>query len=113
MSAGFEEGEGHPQGVPLRGFGGGLGTHEGRPGGECGAVCVGRGWALRCLRWLTPLYEIRRGVGGSSVAAGRQGRITRTLAAAGGFRRGGVAGAEPPHKGGPNRPDRPTAVVSG
>ena len=28
-------------------------------------------------------------------------------------RRGGVAGAEPPHKGGPNRPDRPTAVVSG
>ncbi len=27
-------------------------------------------------------------------------------------RRGGVAGAEPPHKGGPNRPDRPTAVVS-
>ena len=22
-------------------------------------------------------------------------------------RRGGVAGAEPPHKGGPNRPDRP------
>ena len=28
-------------------------------------------------------------------------------------RRGGVAGAEPPHKGGPNRPDRTTAVVSG
>ena len=26
---------------------------------------------------------------------------------------GGVAGAEPPHKGGPNRPDRTTAVVSG
>ena len=26
---------------------------------------------------------------------------------------GGVAGAEPPHKGGPNRPDRITAVVSG
>ena len=25
----------------------------------------------------------------------------------GGFRRGGVAGAEPPHKGGPSRPDRP------
>ena len=25
---------------------------------------------------------------------------------------GGVAGAEPPHKGGPNRPDRTTAVVS-
>jgi len=24
-------------------------------------------------------------------------------------RRGGVAGAEPPHKGGPNRPDRPNA----
>ena len=24
-------------------------------------------------------------------------------------RRGGVAGAEPPHKGGPNRPDRPKA----
>ncbi len=34
----------------------------------------------------------------------------------GGFRRGGVAGAEPPHKGGPNRPDRPElqwSVVSG
>ena len=28
-------------------------------------------------------------------------------------RRGGVAGAEPPHKGGPNRPDRTTAVVGG
>ena len=31
-------------------------------------------------------------------------------------RRGGVAGAEPPHKGGPNRPDRPKlqwSVVSG
>ena len=31
-------------------------------------------------------------------------------------RRGGVAGAEPPHKGGPNRPDRPKLqwlVVSG
>ena len=27
-------------------------------------------------------------------------------------RTGGVAGAEPPHKGGPNRPDRTTAVVS-
>ena len=27
--------------------------------------------------------------------------------------RGGVAGAEPPHKGGPNRPDRTTAVISG
>ena len=26
---------------------------------------------------------------------------------------GGVAGAEPPHKGGPNRPNRTTAVVSG
>ena len=34
----------------------------------------------------------------------------------GGCRRGGVAGAEPPHKGGPNRPDRPElqwSVVSG
>ena len=31
-------------------------------------------------------------------------------------RRGGVAGAKPPHKGGPNRPDRPelqSSVVSG
>ena len=28
-------------------------------------------------------------------------------------RRGGVAGAEPPHKGGPNRPHPTTAVVSG
>ena len=55
------------------------------------------------------------GWGRSMVAAGGQGRITRTLAAAGGFR-GGVAGAEPPHKGGPNRPDRPELqwlVVSG
>ena len=31
----------------------GLGTYEGCPGGECGAVCVGSGWALRCLRWIT------------------------------------------------------------
>jgi len=28
-------------------------------------------------------------------------------------RRGGVAGAEPPHKGGPNRPDRPKARREG
>ncbi len=28
-------------------------------------------------------------------------------------RRGGVAGAEPPHKGGPNRPDRPNARREG
>ena len=52
-------------------------------------------------------------VGEARVAAGRQFRISHTLAEAGGFRRGGVAGAEPPHKGGPNRPDRKTAVVSG
>ena len=82
----------------------------------CQDLCVGllmvmEGWIgadldLPCLRRLTPGYKPRRGVGGSSVAAGGQRHITHTLAAAGGFR-GGVAGAEPPHKGGPNRPDRP------
>ena len=88
---------------------------------SAGLLTVVEGWVgadldLPCLRRLTPGYEPRRGVRGSSVAAGGQGRIAHTLAAAGGFRRGGVAGAEPPHKGGPNRPDRPElqwSVVSG
>ena len=50
------------------------------------------------------------------VDTGRQFRIAHTLATTRGCRRGGVAGAEPPHKGGPNRPDRPELqwlVVSG
>ena len=44
---------------------------------------------------------------------GRQFRIAHLLATTRGCRRGGVAGAEPPHKGGPNRPDRPNARREG
>ena len=69
------------------------------------AVNVGHGWELARLRW--HIFGTSHQAGEARVAAGRQGRITHTLSAAGGFRRGGVAGAEPPHKGGPNRPDRP------
>ena len=72
----FEGGPGHPQGVPLRGDLAGLGAHEGCPCGECDAVCVGPGGALRCVacagsRWV----RATTGVGGSTVAAGRQGHI--------------------------------------
>ena len=54
--------------------------------------------------------------GESWADTGRLFRIAHTLATTRGCRRGGVAGAEPPHKGGPNRPDRPElqwSVVSG
>ncbi|MCY3990679.1 MAG: hypothetical protein OXF50_05545, partial [Caldilineaceae bacterium] len=73
------------------------GTYKGCPYGGFGAVYVGRGWAFLRLRWIT--FGTSHQVGEARVAAGRQGRITRTLDAARGCRRGGVAGAEPPHKG--------------
>ena len=56
----------------------------------------------------------RRGVGWG-VNPGRSGSsrsFCHTLDAAG-VVGGGVAGAEPPHKGGPNRPDRPNARGEG
>ena len=61
--------------------------------------------------WILPL-----GGGVAWADTGRQFRIAHPLATTRGCRRGGVAGAEPPHKGGPNRPDRPEgqwSVVSG
>ena len=67
-------------------------------------------WArLSCLRWHF-FWESAswRGVGWG-VNPGRSGSsrsFCHTLDAAG-VVGGGVAGAEPPHKGGPNRPDRP------
>ena len=64
----------------------------------------GRGWPE-----LAGLRAGQAGPGGagvgSAVAWGLAG-VARTGGKAC-CRRGGVAGAEPPHKGGPNRPDRP------
>ena len=82
------------------------------------AVNVGHFWelpGLSCLRWHMLGMCQDAGWGVSPAAARRQLQISHTLAAARGCR-GGVAGAEPPHKGGPNRPDRPElqwSVVSG
>ena len=73
----------------------GLGTHKGCPYGDLRGR-EGPGWGTLCR--LGTCYEYRDRVG------------------EGCCRRGGVAGAEPPHKGGPNRPDRPELqqlVVSG
>ena len=64
----------------------GLGTHKGCPYGDMMGL-AGRGLAGHFR--LGTCYKYRHPVD--------QGCC----------RRGGVAGAEPPHKGGPNRPDRP------
>ena len=82
------------------------GTHKGCPCGKCGAVCVGPGWALRCLRWMTLGTRHDGGWGGKSGRSGSS-RSYYGHTRCGGRFRGGVAGAEPPHKGGPTRPDRP------
>ena len=108
------------RGAPTRGMAGlrvfgdaDLGTHKGAPSWHVW------GWRARAPTGV-PLRGYcgneAPGGGEARVAAGRQFRIAHTLAAAGGFRTGGVAGAEPPHKGGPNRPDRTElqwSVVSG
>ena len=56
------------------------------------------------------LNEIGAGTGGSGLAKlfrlGTRHQCRNQVGEAC-CRRGGVAGAEPPHKGGPNRPDRP------
>ena len=69
-----------------------------------GHICA---WPrLSCLRWHSfGASASWRGVAWADT--GRQFRIAHLLATTRGCRRGGVAGAEPPHKGGPNRPDRP------
>ena len=91
------------------------------PGGKCLqyfcsglsmviAVNVGYVWELprlACLRWHILGICQGEGCGGSPAAARSQLRITHTPATARTGLGGGVAGAEPPHKGGPNRPDRP------
>ncbi len=81
-------------------------------GGDGGLVLIGR-----CVAWLVGAGShseraTRRGE--ARVAAGRQARIALTLAAARGLA-GGVAGAEPPHKGGRLRPTAQLqwSVVSG
>ena len=83
-------GRGQAQGLPLpvRAAGGG------GKGGACGDLTgrAGRGLAESFRLgtcWIAGAWAARHVVGG------------------------GVAGAEPPHKGGPTRPDRTTAVVSG
>ena len=88
---GFGGGRGHPQGVPL-------------------PACAARGG--RATGGAGTLVERGGTVGEARADTGRQFRIAHTLATTRGCRRGGVAGAPPPHKGGPNRPDRTTAVVS-
>ena len=70
----------------------GVGWYEARPyGGYEGAVGTWSGGTLS-KRHLSPIST-----------SGRGGMLLG----------GGVAGAKPPHKGGPNRPDRTSAVVSG
>jgi len=75
------------------------------------------GSGLACLTCAgTFFWESASWWGESWADTGRLFRIAHTLATTRGCRRGGVAGAEPPHKGGPNRPDRPEKqwlVVSG
>ena len=54
-------------------------------------------------------FATMRGGGGETWSQ----RVVKVILAhtrCGGCFRGGVAGAEPPHKGGPNRPDRPNAT---
>ena len=70
------------------------------------------GGGLACLAAAGTFSESASVGGVARADTGRQIRIAHILATTRGCRRGGVAGAEPPHKGGPNRPDRPTAVVS-
>ena len=52
----------------------------------------------------------RCGVGGGETWSQRVVKAILAHTRCGGCFRGGVAGAEPPHKGGPNRPDRPNAT---
>ena len=80
------------------------------------AVNVADVWALprlACLRW--HLLGMCQDAGLGGVKPGRRERPTSNSPHTryGADKGGGVAGAEPPHKGGPTRPDRTTAVVSG
>ena len=75
------------------------------------AVNVGDIWELPRLplHALAHTWNLPRCGVGWGVNPGRSGSsrsFFHSLGAAGVFG-GGVAGAEPPHKGGPNRPDRP------
>ena len=68
-------------------------------------VCAGRNRELPCRR--RDMFGARQEAGWGEARPQRVAKVilaTRSLRR--GFR-GGVAGAEPPHKGGPNRPDRP------
>ena len=73
---GFGGGRGHPQGVPL-------------------PACAARGG--RATGGAGTLVERGGTVGEARADTGRQFRIAHTLATTRGCRRGGVAGAEPPH----------------
>ena len=79
------------------------GAFEGGRGRRRGWGGEGRGMASTCGD-LVGLGGVgwRRSVGWGPVRCRHQ-------VGEGYCRRGGVAGAEPPHKGGPNRPDRPKA----
>ena len=62
--------------------------------------------SLACAGTYLESAKTRGGVGVNPGRSGSSRSICHSLGAAGVFG-GGVAGAEPPHKGGPNRPDRP------
>ena len=102
----------------------GEGTREGCHGGivewdgDGGACCRERAptrGALTGVGWLARECWDGSGAGGRA-RWNRHLVATRRMVDEACCRRGGVAGAEPPHKGGPNRPDRPElqwSVVSG
>ncbi len=73
------------------------------------AVNVGYVWELprlACLRW--HVFGMCRDEGwGGEARPPRDDNFKFATHCYGADRTGGVAGAEPPHKGGPNRPDRP------
>ena len=90
-------GRGQAQGLPLRERLRGKGETARVVGARAGArpASAGIWWGWRGVGW-------RSSFGWARVQYRHQVRRGMLLA-------GGVAGAEPPHKGGPNRPDRPNA----
>ncbi len=83
---------------------GGIGHTRGAPVGDV-ARCV-LGAAGRCVFCAGP-HSKRATMWGMHGSQRVDKVILPHTRCGGGCRRGGVAGAEPPHKGGPNRPDRP------
>ena len=110
--------QGHPQGVPLRWDG----PVEGNVNGSYviwrdAVQAPGPGLTVESVSWACEgrhqagTYRGLTGLAGRGVAGPHFGQAPvteyRHQVGEACCRRGGVAGAEPPHKGGPNRPDRP------